>query len=340
MSHKIALAFEDGITQFIQCDENQTIADAAYQARINIPFDCRDGACGTCKSFCEAGDFDEGSFIDDALTEDELESGYLLTCQSKPLSDMVIQIASTSEQAKTSASLAKGSIRSLERISPGVFKLSLAIEKRDELHYLPGQYINVSVPTWDQSRSYSFSCSPSKNEVTFLIKLTPGGLMTEYLKEEAKIGDELNLVGPMGTFFLREPLNPILLLAGGTGLAPILAILESLSEDELLDVPVRLMYGVTQECDLVELNRLDAFRDSLPDFDYLTVVSDPDSQHECKGYVTDHIAPEMLGNGDTDVYLCGPPLMVEAVRKFLAAQENPPQNFYFEKFTSPVSAVS
>lgn len=80
--HKIALAFEDGITKFIPCGEDQTVADAAYQSKINIPFDCRDGACGTCKAFCESGDFDEGDFVDDAMTQDELDNGFCLPCQA------------------------------------------------------------------------------------------------------------------------------------------------------------------------------------------------------------------------------------------------------------------
>lgn len=334
MTKQIALAFEDGITRFIDCEEDQTIADAAYQARINIPFDCRDGACGTCKSFCESGDFDEGEFIEDALSDEEFAEGYILTCQTKPHTDMVVQIATTSVLAKTGASTLIGTIETLERLSESTVKFSVKIEERDKLNYLPGQYMNVAVPTWDDHRSYSFSSGPSDDIVTFLVKLTRGGLMSEYLTDQAKVGDRLNLTGPMGSFFLREPLDPILLLAGGTGLAPVMSILEKLSEDELLDVPVRLIYGATFDHDLVELAKLDTFRDRLPDFDYFTVVSDPESNHERKGYVTDHMTDEHLHDGEADVYLCGPPPMVEAVRQYLQKQPNPPQNFYYEKFSS------
>jgi len=334
MTHQIALAFEDGITRFIDCEEDQTVADAAYQARINIPFDCRDGACGTCKSFCESGDYDEGEYIEDALSDDEAAAGYILTCQTKPYTDMVVQIATTSVLAKTGASTLRGTITELERLSESTVKFAVQIEDRGSLNYLPGQYMNISPPNSDFHRSYSFSSGPSDDIVTFLVKLTRGGLMSEYLTDTAKVGDQLNLTGPMGSFFLREPVNPILLLAGGTGLAPVLSILEKLSEDELLDVPVRLIYGATFDHDLVELDKIETFRDRLPDFDYFTVVSDPESDHERKGYVTQHMTDEHLHDGEADVYLCGPPPMVEAVRTFLNDQPNPPQNFYYEKFSS------
>ena len=117
MSFQVALSFEDGVTRFITVNPFETVADASYKARINIPLDCRDGACGTCKSFCESGTFDPGDFIDDAMTEDELEKGYLPTCQSTPESDMSINIPSTSEVAKTSAVTFNGKVDMIERHS-------------------------------------------------------------------------------------------------------------------------------------------------------------------------------------------------------------------------------
>ncbi|WP_448851321.1 benzoate 1,2-dioxygenase electron transfer component BenC [Corynebacterium sp. 335C] len=338
MTHQIALAFEDGITRFIDCDDDQTVADAAYQARINIPFDCRDGACGTCKAFCESGDYDDGDYIEDALSDDEAADGYCLPCQMTPRSDLVLQIATTSELAKTGAATLRGTIVDITRHSESTVGFSVELEDRSALAYLPGQYMNITVPGTDQTRSYSFSSGPADDVVTFLVKLTRGGLMTTYLEERAQVGDELAMTGPMGSFFLREPVVPLLLLAGGTGLAPILSILEKLANDELLDVPVRLLYGASFDHDLVELDKLDAYKDRLPDFDYATVVSDPESDHPRKGYVTEHIDPADLHDGECDVYLCGPPPMVEAVRTHLSGLDAPPENFYYEKFTSAAAA--
>lgn len=334
MSHQVALAFEDGITRFFECEDEQTVADAAYQARINIPFDCRDGACGTCKAFCESGDYEEGDYIEDALSEDEADQGYCLPCQMFPRTDLILQIATTSVLAKTGAATFTGELVELNRLSDSTFGITIELENRSDLAFLPGQYMNIEVPGSGQTRSYSFSSSTEDDKVSFLIKNTPGGLMTTYLDEQAAVGDKLELTGPMGSFFLREPVRPILLLAGGTGLAPILAILEKLATDELLDVPIRMVYGATFDHDLVELDRIDSFKDKIKDFDYITVISDEASSHERKGYVPAHLTGEYEPDEDTDVYLCGPPPMVEAVRQFFGTLENPPLDFYYEKFTS------
>ena len=213
--HKIALAFEDGITKFIPCAEDQTVADAAYQAKINIPFDCRDGACGTCKAFCESGDFDEGEFVDDAMTQDELDDGFCLPCQAKPHSDMVLQIRTTSVLAKTGPETFQAEVTKVGALSDTVFELELEVEDRERLNFLPGQYVNITVPGSEETRSYSFATGPQEDKIAFLIKNTPNGLMTNWLKDVAKVGDKLQFEGPMGSFFLREPLQPVLLLAGG-----------------------------------------------------------------------------------------------------------------------------
>lgn len=332
--HKIALAFEDGITKFIPCAEDQTVADAAYQAKINIPFDCRDGACGTCKAFCESGDFDEGIFVEDAMTQSELDQGYCLPCQARPLSDMVLQIRSTSVLAKTGAETFTTTVTKVGVLSETVFELELDVDNREELNFLPGQYVNIHVPGSEETRSYSFATGPKEETISFLIKNTPGGLMTTWLAEEAKVGDRIEFTGPFGSFFLREPLQPILLLAGGTGLAPVLSILEALATDPLLDVPVRLIYGANTTVDLVRLERLDIYRTQIADFDYCTVLS-MDDDHPRTGYVTSHIDPkEHLHEGEADAYLCGPPPMVEAVRTYFDDNEFAPGAFFYEKFNA------
>ena len=182
MDHRVALAFEDGVTRFITCRDDQTVADASYRARINIPLDCRDGACGTCKAFCESGEFDGGYYLEDALSDDEAQNGYVLPCSMKPRSDLVLQIATTSAVAKTSAATHRGRITALDRLSPTTVGLTIEIDDRDALAFLPGQYVNIAVPGTEESRSYSFSSAPQDQELTFLVKLTPGGVMSTWLE--------------------------------------------------------------------------------------------------------------------------------------------------------------
>jgi benzoate/toluate 1,2-dioxygenase reductase component len=332
VSHQVALSFEDGVTRFITCQDDQTVADASYRARINIPLDCRDGACGTCKAVCESGTYDGGVYIEDALTEKEAAEGFCLPCSMKPRSDLVLQIASTSAVAKTSAATYTTTVTALERLSPTTVAISLQAPPDGKLAFLPGQYVNISVPGSQESRSYSFSSAPEADELSFLVKVTPGGLMSEYLTGRAAVGDEITFTGPHGSFFLREAERPALLLAGGTGLAPILSILRQLAADNS-DRRVHLVYGVSTDDDLVELETLDALASDIESFTWDHCVADKASRAANTGYVTSLIAPDHLNDGDVAVYLCGPPPMVEAVRSDFAGRGVEPSGFYYEKFT-------
>jgi len=339
MTFQVALSFEDGVTRFIKVNPNETVADASYKARINIPLDCRDGACGTCKAFCESGTYDGGDYIEDALTDEEAEQGYCLPCQMMPESDLVVQIAGTSDVAKTAAASYTATITELRRYSESVVGFTVEIDNRDDLVFLPGQYVNVGVPGSDDgtgrpaTRSYSFSTGPQDDSLAFLVKITEGGLMSEYLRDRAQVGDALELAGPFGSFFLRERKRPSLLLAGGTGLAPLLSILSKIRTEDA-GHPVHLIYGVSFDNDLVELETLEEYTKVLPNFTFDYCVSDPASAAPHKGYVTGLFEPQHLNDGNVDIYLCGPPPMVEAVRTHLSDNDITPTNFYFEKFNT------
>lgn len=330
-TNEVALTFEDGVTRMIRVGRFETIMDAAYKARINLPSDCRDGACGTCKSFCISGEFDPGDFIDDAMTEDELDRGYLLTCQSEPESDMVIEVPATSEMAKTSAAEFQATITELMHHSDSTVSFSLDVADRDDLAFLPGQYMNIQVPGTEHIRSYSFSSGTQDNHASFMVRITPDGAMSDYLSQQAKVGDEVTMSGPYGSFFLRAPQRRMLLLAGGTGLAPLLSMLEKMVTDNVTQ-PAHLIYGVTNDIDVVGVDILEAYAEKLPNFTYSYCVSNPETTHEQVGYVTAFIDDEHLADGDVDVYLCGPPPMVNAVEGWFNDQGIAPANFYFERF--------
>lgn len=334
MSYQIALNFEDGVTRFIEATGHETVADAAYRQGINIPLDCRDGACGTCKCKAESGRYDLGdNFIEDALSEDEVAEGYVLTCQMRAESDCVIRIPASSQLCKTEQASFEAAISDVRQLSASTIALSIKGEALGRLAFLPGQYVNLKVPGSEQSRAYSFSSLQKNGEVSFLIRNVPGGLMSSFLTNLAKAGDSMTLAGPLGSFYLRPIQRPLLLLAGGTGLAPFTAMLEKIAEQGS-EHPLHLIYGVTNDFDLVELDRLQALAARIPNFTFSACVANPDSQYPQKGYVTQHIEPRHLNDGDVDVYLCGPPPMVEAVSQYVREQGITPANFYYEKFAA------
>ncbi|MGO4332442.1 benzoate 1,2-dioxygenase electron transfer component BenC [Cupriavidus sp. 2TAF22] len=339
MEHTIALQFEDGVTRFITCGENETLSDAAYRQQINIPLDCRDGACGTCRGLCESGSYDlpESSYIEDALTAEEAAGGYVLACQTRPRSDCVIRVPASSAACKTGVATYQGTLAELEQLSESTIGFAIDLDDAGGLDFLPGQYVNVEIPGTSQTRSYSFSSAPGSARTGFVVRNVPKGQMSTWLTSQAKSGERVAFSGPYGSFYLREVARPVLFLAGGTGIAPFLSMFDALATRGCAH-PVRMVYGVTNDIDLVALSRIDAAQAALPGLEYRTCVADPASGHARKGYVTAHVEPEWLNGGDVDIYLCGPVAMVEAVRGWLQQSGITPAGFYYEKFSASNAA--
>jgi benzoate/toluate 1,2-dioxygenase reductase subunit len=335
-SYNIALNFEDGVTRFVECKEGEKVLDAAFRNKINLPMDCSDGVCGTCKCRAESGSYDLGDdYIDDALTADEAENGLVLTCQMKPSSDCVIAVPTTSTSCKTGQQKFVAIVAEVTPHNDAAIVLGLEVDAAAPI-FLPGQYVNIDVPGSGQHRSYSFSSAPGERRIGFLIKKIPGGVMSGWLAK-AKAGEKLEITGPMGSFYLREVKRPLLMLAGGTGLAPFLSMLEVLARENSQQ-PVHLIYGVTRDLDLVLVDQIEAYTKRLTNFTYSTVVAEEASSHPRKGWVTQHMPSELLHGGNVDVYLCGPPPMVDAVRTYFDDSGVAPNSFHYEKFTPNVAA--
>lgn len=339
MSYRIALNFEDGATRVIDCREGEKVLDAAYRNKINLPMDCSDGVCGTCKCLCEVGTYDLGEdYVEDALTADEAARGMVLTCQMVVNSDCVIAVPMPASACKVKPAEHEASIESIEVVEEGTILLRLDLDRPEALDFLPGQYVSLRVPGTNEARSYSFSSPPGAAKASFLIRNVPGGLMSGWLTKHAVPGDRMRFVGPSGSFFLRAVERRVVMLAGGTGLAPILSMLEVLAEKGCSQ-PIHLIYGVTRDSDLVEVRRIEDLAARIPRFTWACCVADPQSAQLLKGYVTHHLTDEHLNGGNCDVYLCGPPPMVEAVRVSLREKGIQPSHFYYEKF-APSEAVA
>ena len=198
-------------------------------------------------------------------------------------------------------------------------------EGAGRLAFLPGQYVNLRCRAASEHRSYSFSSPPGRPTLAFLIRDMPGGLMSSYLRAGRSPATPMTFTGPSGSFYLRDIKRPLLMLAGGTGLAPFLSMLGQLAEK-----------GTRRPADPPGLRRDPRRRPGrasrrwtrsparIPNFTFATCVADQASDHPRKGYVTDHLEAEQLNAGEVDVYLCGPPPMVDAVRGWLAGAGRDP----------------
>ena len=268
------------------------------------------------------------------MTEDEEEAGYVLTCQMTPKSDCIIRIPATSDVAKTSSRPTRASSpRTTGSPTPRSRSRSSWTTGR-RWASCPGQYVNIQVPGTDQARSFSFSSGPGADEVAFLIRNTTYGVLTTYLRDRAKPGDKISFNGPLGSFYLRKIERPVLFLAGGTGLAPFLSMLHKIEQDGGSEHPIHLIFGVTNDADLVKVDKLEGYAAADAQLHRSPrVVAAEESSHPNKGFVTHHMKPEHLNDGFVDIYLCGPPPMVDAVRKYLADQGIEPASFYYEKFS-------
>ena len=343
---QITLIFEDGRAIAVQASSEETIYAAALRNRLRLESDCLEGACATCKGLCSSGDYRLGDYSDDALSAEEAAARQVLTCQMRASSDCVIELPYASTQALGKAGVPVQRLAMqvtwLETVAEGVVRLTLGAAEADAaaMQFLPGQYVHLQVPGSEAQRSYSFSNAPvmagaAAGSMEFYIKLLPSGEMSDYLRQRAAVGDRINMSGPFGRFYLRPPQRPILMVAGGTGLAPMLSMLRSLLDQTMQRPqqpplpPIHLLYGAASSAEFCDGNSLQDLMDQgLP----LTLQRIAVGDGPAQGHVTSLLRPDLLDANGSDVYLCGPPPMIEAAERWLRAQGVPASQVYAEKF--------
>lgn len=290
--------------------DDQWLLDAALENDIPIPYNCRVGACGTCQVRLLSGEV--AMTPDVVLSDEEIEAGYILACQARAKTDLEILIAEDAMQ------VIPARIDLLERLSPSIMHLRCTLDQG--ICYQPGQYAQVNRAGLDRPRAYSFASAcqnqdKSQKQVDFFVRLVPGGRFTTWLFDEAKPGDTLELTGPFGTFGLRKDAAPMILVAGGSGLAPIKAIMEGALQLGLVR-PAWLFFGVQTEKDLFDLQDIQRIQKAWPSsFSFVPVLSNEpaDSPWQgARGFVHQVIAKTPQLPQNAEAYICGPPPMVDA----------------------------
>lgn len=320
-----------------QVESDETVLAAALRQNVHLPYGCKNGACGSCKGQIVSGQIEQGPHAASALSSDERTRGLALLCCSKAQCDLEIDVREIAGVDGVQVKKLPCRVAALERRGDDVMIVKLQLPANERLQYLAGQYVEFILKDGSR-RSYSMANAPHDDtHLQLHVRRTPGGAFSKYVFEEMKERAILRFEGPLGSFYLREVARPLLFLAGGTGLAPFLSMLEVLARSGSQQ-KVHLVYGVTRDLDLVCVEALDAYAARLPNFTFATVVADAASNHARTGWVTQHIPADALNDGDVDVYLCGPPPMVDAVRGYFDEQRVTPRSFHYEKFTPNVTA--
>jgi len=322
-------------------DRDEPILSAAIRQGVGLPYGCKDGACGSCKCKLLEGRVIHGVHQPKALNAEEEAAGWILTCQAAPQTDVVLEARTVPGAGEFAVRKMPTRVTSIARPTPDVAILQMQLPANDRLEYHAGQYVEFILRDGAR-RSYSMANAPhtqiDKPGIELHLRHLPGGKFTDHVFTAMKERDILRMEGPFGSFFLREDSDkPMILLASGTGFAPIKAIIEQLQFTGSRRRAV-LYWGCRSKADLYLHDwALDAAA-RMPNLHYIPVLSEPRPEDAWTGrtgfvhHAVMHDHPNLMGY---QVYACGVPIMVEsAQRDFVMKCGLPDDEFYADSFTS------
>lgn len=322
-------------------NEGETVLEAVLRNNLLLKYGCKHGGCGTCKVLLVEGDVDEhGSSF--ALTPEDRANGLILACASTPVEPCVIDVepSGLTEEEFFSGDKSKtyrSTLGAVERLTVDIARVRFDLVD-DEIAFVAGQFVNVEIPASASTgggllRTFSMANDPTQaGVVELIVKLYPGGAFSNFLLE-APLGTPVAISGPYGQLKIHQSHRPVLMIAGGSGLAPLLSMLRDLAAKEF-GRPVTLFFGARTEADLYLVEEIREIGSGLADFEFVPVLSESwDANWTGEiGLVTDAIA-RWRANLAHDVYLCGPPPMIDAAGPLLTAAGVRPRNIYFDAFT-------
>jgi CDP-4-dehydro-6-deoxyglucose reductase, E3 len=321
---------------FVASDE--TVLAAGLRQNIGLPYGCKDGACGSCKCKKVSGLVTHGTHQSKALSPEEEAAGYVLTCCATPQSDLVLESRQVTEAGAIPIKKLPTRVSTLTRLTDDVVLMLLQLPANDNFTYRPGQYIEVLLRDGAR-RSYSMANAPQTGAGLELhIRHMPGGKFTDHVFGAMKEKEILRIEGPYGSFFLREDTDkPIILLASGTGFAPIKALIEHLQQTGS-SRKVSLYWGGRRPADLYMESWVRSQCEAMPALQYIPVVSDAlpqDTWTGRTGFVHQAVLQDYPDLSGYQVYACGAPIVVDSARRdFCATAGLPDEEFYADAFTS------
>ena len=322
-------------------ERDEPILQAAIREGVGLPYGCKDGACGSCKCRLLEGRVIHGAHQQKALSTEEEAAGFILTCQAAPQTHVVIEARTVPGAGEYPVRKLPSRVLSIRKPVQDVAILTLQLPANDPFKYRAGQFVECILRDGSR-RSYSMANAPHTVADTAAIELhlrhLPGGKFTDHVFSAMKEKDILRVEGPFGSFFLREDTDkPMVLLASGTGLAPIMAIVEHMIHVASQRKAV-LYWGCRRKADLYADDWANAAVARLPTLRYVPVLSEPrpeDAWTGRTGLVHQAVMHDLPNLMEHQVYACGAPIMVEsAERDFVARCGLPNDEFYADSFTS------
>ena len=320
------------------CEADDTVLAAAIRAGIGLPYGCKNGACGSCKGKVLEGEVTHRAHQQRALSEEEKAQGLSLFCCATPAADLVIEAREVGGSTDYPVRKMPSRVASITKPAPDVAVITLQLPANEVLAYRAGQYIEFMLRD-GKRRSYSMASAPSlEGPLSLHIRYMAGGLFTEQVFNTMKERDILRFEGPFGTFYLREDSDkPIVLLASGTGFAPIKALIEHLIHLQSTR-PVSLYWGGRRPLDLYMNELCEQWAAIVPNLRYIPVVSHalPEDHWSGRtGFVHAAVMQDLPDLSGYQVYACGAPVVVDAARREYVEQCGlPPEEFYADAFTS------
>jgi CDP-4-dehydro-6-deoxyglucose reductase len=320
---------------------DEAILPAAIRQGIGLPYGCRDGACGSCKSKLLEGRVIHGAHQLKALSVAEEEAGFILTCCATPQTDCVVEARSVPGAGEYPVLKMPSRVLSIERPAPDVAVLRLQLPANQNLQYRAGQYVEFILRDGAR-RSYSMANAPhalgSPPSIELHVRHMPGGKFTDHVFSAMKEKDILRMEGPFGSFFLRDDTDkPLVLLASGTGFAPIKALIQQL-QHKASTRPAVLYWGCRRKADLYQHDWCLQAAAEMPQLRYVPVLSEPtpdDAWTGRTGFVHQAVMADLPELSGHEVYACGAPVMVEsAQRDFVQRCGLPEDAFFADAFTS------
>jgi len=319
------------------CEEDETVLAAAMRNDLMLPYGCRNGACGTCKGRILAGDVDYGAHQASTLTEDEKRAGLALFCCARPRTDLTIEVREVRRAGDIQIKRLPCRIESIEKAAPDVAIVRFKLPANERLQFLAGQYIDFLLKD-GKRRSFSLATPPHDDSLLELhVRHIPGGFFSDALFTQYKGREILRFEGPLGAFYLREESDkPIVFVAGGTGFAPIKAMIEHALHHGI-DREMVLYWGVRSLPDLYLPNLPGRWQSEHRNFTFIPVLSEPraeDAWPGRTGFVHQAVMADFPDLSGYQVYACGAPAMIDAARHDFTQQCGlPATEFYADSFT-------